>query len=81
MSIMATTVLTLRVPEEIKAKLDELSQATHRSKAFLAEEAIARYVDLESWQIGEIVQAVGEADRGDFANPAELAALLKKHAG
>jgi len=78
---MATTVLTLRIPEEMKAKLDELAQATHRSRAFLAEEAIARYVELESWQIGEIVQAVAEADRGDFASPAELAALLKKHAG
>lgn len=77
---MATTVLTLRVSEDTKAKLDQLAQATQRSKAFLAEEAIARYVELESWQIGEIVQAVDEADRGDFASPAELAALLKKHA-
>ncbi len=49
---MATAVLTLRVPEEIKAKLDKLAQATHRSKSYLAEEAIARYIDLEAWQIG-----------------------------
>lgn len=43
---MATTVLTLRVREETKAKLDKLTQATHRSKSFLAEEAIARFIDL-----------------------------------
>lgn len=78
---MATIVLTVRVSEEINAKLDQIAQATHRSKAFLAEEAIARYVELESWQIAEIVQAIGEADRGDFASPAELAALRKKYAG
>ena len=78
---MATTILTLRVPEEIRAKLDELAQATHRSEASLVEEAIARYVEFESWQIAEIVRALGEADRGDFASPSELAALLKKHAG
>lgn len=78
---MATAVLTLRLPEEIKAKLDKLAQATHRSRSFLAEEAIARYVDLEAWQIGEIEQAIQEADRGDFAPPADLAKLLKKYAG
>ena len=69
---MATTVLTLRVPEEIKAKLDKLALATHRAKSFLAEEAIARYIDLEAWQIGEIEQAIQEADRGDFAAPPSL---------
>ena len=78
---MATTVLTLRVPEEIKAKLDKLALATHRSKSFLAEEAIVRYIDLEAWQIGEIEQAIQEADRGDFADPSDLAELLKKYAG
>ena len=78
---MATAVLTLRVPEEIKAKLDKLAQSTHRSRSYLAEEAIARYIDLEAWQIGEIEQAIQEADKGDFATPSELADLLKKYAG
>ena len=78
---MATAILTLRIPEEIKAKLDKLAQATHRSKSFLAEEAIARYIDLEAWQIGEIEQAIQEADQGDFAPPSDLADLLKKYAG
>ncbi len=78
---MATAVLTLRVPEEIKAKLDKLAQSTHRSRSYLAEEAIARYIDLEAWQIGEIEQAIQEADRGEFAPPSELADLLKKYAG
>ncbi len=78
---MATAVLTLRIPEEVKAKLDKLAQATHRSKSFLAEQAIVRYIDLEAWQIGEIEQGMQEADRGDFATPSELAGLLKKYAG
>ncbi|HUX31897.1 MAG TPA: ribbon-helix-helix domain-containing protein [Thiobacillus sp.] len=77
---MATTVLTLRVREETKAKLDKLTQATHRSKSFLAEEAIARYIDLEAWQIGEIGQAIQEADHGDFASPSDLSDLLKEYA-
>lgn len=78
---MATAVLALRVPEEIKTKLDRLAQATHRSRSYLAEEAIARYIDREAWQVGEIEQAVQEADRSDFAAPSDLADLLKKYAG
>lgn len=78
---MATAVLTLRIPEETKAKLDKLAQATHRSKSYLAEEAIVRYLELEAWQVGEIEQAIQEADRGDFADPSGMADLLKKYAG
>lgn len=78
---MATAILTLRLPEETKAKLDKLAQATHRSKSYLAEEAIARYLDLEAWQVGEIEKAIQEADRGDFAKPSDMTDLLKKHAG
>ncbi len=78
---MATTILTLRVHEETRAKLDKLAQATHRSRSYLAEEAIARYLDLEAWQVGEIEQAIQEADQGDFASPTDLTDLLKKYAG
>lgn len=78
---MATAILTLRIPEETKTKLDKLAQATRRSKSWLAEEAITRYLDLEAWQVGEIEQAIEEADRGDFASASDLADLLKKHAG
>lgn len=78
---MATAILTLRLPEETKAKLDKLAQATHRSKSYLAEEAIARYLDLEAWQVGEIEQAIQEADQGDFAKPSDMTDLLKKYAG
>lgn len=78
---MTASVLTLRLPEATKAKLDKLAQATRRSKSFLAEEAINRYLELEAWQVGEIELALAEADRGEFATEADLLALLKRHAG
>lgn len=78
---MAASVLTLRLPEDTKAKLDKLAQATRRSRSFLAEEAITRYLELEAWQVGEIELALAEADRGEFATEADLQALLKSHAG
>jgi predicted transcriptional regulator len=78
---MDTAVLTLRVPVEVKQQLDKLADATHRSKSWLAGEAIQRYLDLEAWQIGEIQQALQEADAGDFASDEELEALKVRHAG
>lgn len=78
---METTILTLRVPQEIKDQLGKLAEATHRSQSFLGGEAIRRYLDLESWQIAEIQQAISEADAGDFATDAEFDAVVRKHAG
>lgn len=78
---MDTTTLTLRVPTEMKERLDKLAEATHRSKSWLAGEALRQYIDLESWQIGEIRQALAEADANDFASDAELDAVVRKYAG
>jgi len=54
---------------------------TYRSQSFPDDDATRRYVELESWQIEEIQQAVTEADAGDFASDAEFDEVMKKHAG
>ena len=78
---METSVLTLRLNNETKDKLDKLANATQRSKSFLAAEAINRYLEIEAWQIAEIEQAVIEAEQGDFASDAQVNALAAKYAG
>lgn len=78
---METAILTLRVPQDIKEQLEKLAEATHRSQSFLGAEAIRHYLDLESWQVAEIKQALNEADAGDFASDDEFNAIVKKHAG
>ncbi len=77
---METTTLTLRVPTEMKERLDKLADATHRSKSYLAGEALRQYIDLEAWQVGEIQQALREADANDFATDAEINAVVRKYA-
>lgn len=78
---METAILSLRVPQEIKEQLSKLAKATHRSQSFLGSDAIRRYIELESWQIAEIQQAITEADSGDFATDDEFKAVIEKHAG
>jgi predicted transcriptional regulator len=78
---MESAVITLRINNETKDKLDKLASATHRSKSFLAAEAINRYLEIEAWQIAEIEQAMIEADKGDFASDDQVTALAAKYAG
>jgi len=50
---MESTVLTLRINIDTKDKLDRLAAATHRSKSFLAAEAINRYLVVK---LGKLVK-------------------------
>ena len=63
-----TVTVTVRLESELKQRLESLSEATQRSKSFLAAAAIRDFVDLNEWQVQEIGKAIGEADRGEFAS-------------
>ncbi len=63
-----SATMTIRLAPDLKNRLEQLAEATQRSKSFLAAEAIRDFVDLNEWQVGEIREAVAEADREDFAS-------------
>ena len=67
-----STTMTVRLEKEVKQRLDELADATQRSKSFLAAEAIREYIENNEWQIREIRQALQEADAGDFASDKDM---------
>jgi RHH-type rel operon transcriptional repressor/antitoxin RelB len=56
-SVAGATMLAIRLPEEIEARLDNLAKRTGRSKAFYAREAILAYLDdLEDLYLAEQVK-------------------------
>ncbi|MGE9763673.1 MULTISPECIES: CopG family ribbon-helix-helix protein [Pseudomonadaceae] len=73
-------IMSLRLSDDQSETLAKLAEATGRSKNFLAAQALEEYLNRESWQIGEIQQAIAEADAGDFASDAEVKAILNKWA-
>lgn len=73
-----STTMTIRLEDEVRDRLDQLAEATRRSKSFLAAEAIRAFVETNEWQIGEIRAALREADAGDFASDKDVAALSRK---
>ena len=73
-----STTITIRLEEKVKDRLDRLAESTHRSKSFLAAEAIREFVENNEWQIAEIRAALKEANAGDFATEHDVDALAKK---
>jgi predicted transcriptional regulator len=47
-----STVLTIRVDDQIKSELESLAERTQRSKSFLASEALKDYLARESMPSG-----------------------------
>ncbi|ABA56969.1 Helix-turn-helix protein, CopG [Nitrosococcus oceani ATCC 19707] len=73
-----TTTMTLRLDPELKNRLDQLAKAMHRSKSFLAVQALQDFIELNEWQVGEIESAIKEADQGDFASQQAVSQTLSK---
>lgn len=61
---MASEQFSLRLPEGTKSRLEELAAATGRTKAFLAIDAIEKYLEIESWQIRAIQDGIKDIDEG-----------------
>lgn len=59
---MTSLTMTVRLDDQLKSRLEKLAAVTHRSKSFLAVEAIAEYLKTQEWQISEIKKGIAEAD-------------------
>ncbi len=59
---MSSSVLSIRLNPETKAKLEALAKASRRSRSFLAAEAIENYVAAESWQLEQIKAGLADLD-------------------
>ena len=68
MSTADTAIVTVRLDGGLKAKLEALARSNKRSRSYLAAEAIAAYVELNEWQIGEIEAGIAELDSGQVVS-------------
>lgn len=59
-----TTTLSVRIDTHTKKRLEALAKRARRSKSFLAAEAIAAFVETESWQLDELQAGLGELNEG-----------------
>jgi predicted transcriptional regulator len=59
-----TRVTSIRLSDDLAGRLDQLAATLDRPRTWLIEQAVARYVDEEAWQIAAIAEALAEYRRG-----------------
>lgn len=72
-----TTTLSVRINTDTKKQLEALARRARRSKSFLAAEAIAAFVEAESWQLDEIQAGLKELDAGRGVAHKDVSAWLR----
>ncbi|KPF46204.1 ribbon-helix-helix protein, CopG family [Rhizobium sp. AAP43] len=72
---------TVQIPDDISRRIDSLVERSDLSRDQIVEDALAQGRSLawqEQWVSG-VLEAVAEADRGEFASDAEIEAVLNKY--
>ncbi len=79
---MASTTLTVRLTLELKDRLGKLAEHTHRTRSFLAGEAIAGYVERELEIVAGIERGLADMNAGRVVPHedvmADIEATIKK---
>lgn len=57
-------VTSIRLSDDLAARLDQLATALDRPRAWVIEQAIVRYVDEETWHVAAIGDALAEYRSG-----------------
>lgn len=73
------TAFTIRVPDEVADRLNQIARKLDRSRSYMAAQAIEDFVTREEWQLAEIEAGIAEADRGEFASDDDVARVIGKY--
>lgn len=71
-----TILVSTRVSTELAERLAALAQTTHRSKSFLAAQAIEEFLNVQEWQVEAIKEGLAAAERGDLKSHEQAIAIL-----
>lgn len=74
---MNRATVTFHTSPEIKARLDRLAGATRRSKSFLTNEAVERYLAEEEAFLADVMTGIAEADAGQIVAHEDAARYLR----
>ncbi len=75
----SATQFNVRLPQELKERLENYAQLVGRPQATVASEALADYLDWRVPQIEALKKAVSTADQGDFASADEVENFFKRY--
>ena len=68
--------VTFHTSPEVKARLDRLANLTHRSKSYLTNAAVERYLADEEAFVSAVEEGLAQANAGELIDPARATAYL-----
>ena len=74
---MENTLVSARIPVNVANRLEGLAKSLHRSKSYLAAQAIEEFVDLQEWHVEAIKEGIAAVERGDVVTHDHALAVLK----
>ena len=72
--------ISLRLPLDMKQRMEDYAQLTGRNKSHVVMEAVGEYLAWRVPQIEDLQAAIQAADAGEFATDAEVNAVFSHHA-
>lgn len=75
---MTSSTMTVRLGSDMKERLELLAEMTHRSKSYLAAQAINEFLITQEWQLIEIKKGIKEADEGHLVDHASILSIWEK---
>jgi len=64
----SSTLVSIRLPDELRREVDEFAKLTKRSRSFVVKEAVSAFIQEKRAYRVAIDEAVAEADRGVFVS-------------
>lgn len=81
MQTLARAPVTVRIEDRKRLALDELAQRLGRDRSWVINEALDAYLALQDWQLGHVAEGLRQAESGEFASAAEVAAGFARWTG
>ena len=69
-----TTTVTIRIPMELRERLDRLAKGTRRSRSYLAAQALDIYTRYELQIVEQILEGIEDVRAGRVVSHAEVVA-------
>jgi RHH-type rel operon transcriptional repressor/antitoxin RelB len=69
---------TIRLDNDTLGRIDGLANTLSRSRSWVINQAIERFLDYEEWFVQEVKDGLDEVARADIATDEEVAARFRK---
>ena len=74
---MESTLISARVSDSLAKRLQNLALEMHRSKSYLAAQAIEEFVELQEYHVKAIKEGIEAVERGETVSHDQAVAVLK----